>query len=216
MTDYKYARDYDPRDSKGARKVQQEAADIGRTMADAHIPYSIVEDRNELRELADTQCQRWWSSLENTSYHKEKYPEVWRLYVASFTKAYTDKVKDHERVEEEHKAARAQYEAEERERRRWQAEHEEQERIEAERREAEYREQQRELAKLEAERKRRRAEVERGIVVEITGHHFTAKGMQYSVEFLDPFRMTKPVTFGITVGDDGVVEIEEVQQPEEV
>ena len=54
------------------------------------------------------------------------------------------------------------------------------------------------------------SEAQKGVSIEILDHRQLSGGVTYTVDFFDPNRMTQPVSFGISVKDDGVVELEEI------
>ena len=210
-----YASHCDPNTGDGASIIKSEASKIASTLAEGHYPHAVIEDRAELRELADKQCQKWWLTVENSVNYKRYYAELSRLFVPTFAGIYMEKVRELGKTEEEGKAATARREAEHQERERREAERREREGEESDRREAETKELMRRLDAEKAERERQLAEVERGVVVGVTGRRFRKDGIVYSVEFFDPFRMTEAVVFGVSVGEDGIVELEEVEEPDD-
>ena len=66
----------------------------------------------------------------------------------------------------------------------------------------------------EEERRKRRAQEEaeraKGARVEIKNRRALQDGVLYVIHFLDPDRMTRDVSFGVSVKDDGTVELEEI------
>jgi hypothetical protein len=73
---------------------------------------------------------------------------------------------------------------------------------------------QRDAGKKAAEQReilaRQQAEREKGALVEIKNQRQLPDGVLYMVKFFDPERMTQAVSFGVSVKDDGVVELEEI------
>jgi hypothetical protein len=53
-------------------------------------------------------------------------------------------------------------------------------------------------------------ETQRGVSINIQNDRQLSDGVTYTVNFFDPSRMTQPVSFGISVKDDGLVELEEL------
>ena len=56
----------------------------------------------------------------------------------------------------------------------------------------------------------REAEEKKEATVQIKYHRLLPDGVLYMVDFFDPVRMTQAVSFGVSVKDDGLVELEEI------
>ena len=86
------ANDYTPRQSYGSSAIQEVATEKGTSMASSHYPYAVIEDVRESRIFARDICADWWSGLTNKEYNREDFPEVRRIFVSSFVKAYMESV----------------------------------------------------------------------------------------------------------------------------